>query len=93
MLKDPLVRRFISASFFAGTFVWVAVVFFDVETNVVRVFLVLSVVFVLIMVFAGLLLSPLVSLFNRKPPLLAKLAEDEAIPTPEAKVSPEDRPS
>lgn len=92
MLKDPLIRRFISASFFAAAFVWVAVTYFDVETEVVWVFLVFSVVFVIIMVFAGLILAPLVSLFNRKPPMLAKL-EKEGIEE-NAETSPsEDRSS
>ncbi len=36
-INDPLVRRFISATFFASAFVWVAVEFYDVEVEVDRV--------------------------------------------------------
>ncbi len=93
MFKDPLIRRFISASLFAGAFVWVAVVFFDVETEVVWVFLILSVVFVLMMVFAGLILAPIVSLFNRRPPLLGSLEKGEEGTEDSEEISSEDRSS
>ena len=78
-MKDPLVRRFISASCFATAFVWVAVYFFDVETEVVQVLFAFSVIFVLGLIFVGLLLTPLISLFRREPTLLSKIQEGEEI--------------
>lgn len=66
LLKDPLIRRFISAAFFAGAFVWVAVYFFDVDVEVVRVLFIYSVGFVLLMIFAGLFLAPVLAIFRRK---------------------------
>lgn len=66
LFRDPLVRRFISAAFFAAAFVWVAIVFFDVETEVVRVLFIYSVGLVLLMVLAALVLFPLVGLFRKK---------------------------
>ena len=65
MFKDPLVRRLISASFFAAAFVWVAVRYFNVETEVVRVLFLLSFVFVGVLMVAGLILFPTVRLFRR----------------------------
>lgn len=62
----------------AGTFVWVAVYFFDVDPDVIWVLLGFCVVFVLGLIVIGLLLAPLIRLVRRKPPLLAKLAEIEA---------------
>ncbi len=61
-----MVRRFISASFFASAFIWVAVSFFDVEIEVVRVLFIYSIGFVLLMIFIGLLLVPFISLFRKK---------------------------
>ena len=73
MFKDPLVRRFISGSAFAGAFVWVAVRYFEVETEVVWVLFGLSFVFVGMMIVVGLILAPAVRLFRAKPSLLSKL--------------------
>jgi hypothetical protein len=73
MLKDPLVRRLISSSAFAGVFVWVAVRYYNVETEVVWVLFGLSFVFVGILIVMGLVLAPAVRLFRRKPSLLSKL--------------------
>jgi hypothetical protein len=73
MLRDPLVRRFISSSVFAGAFVWVAVRYFEVDTEVVWVLFGLSFVFVGILIVVGLVLAPVVRLFRRKPSLLSKL--------------------
>ena len=73
MLKDPLVRRFISSSAFAGAFVWVAVRYFEVDTEVVWVLFELSFVFVGILIVVGLILAPTVRLFRRKSSLLSKL--------------------
>jgi hypothetical protein len=73
MLKDPLVRRFISSSAFAGAFIWVAVRYFEVDTEVVWVLFELSFVFVGILIVVGLILAPTVRLFRRKSSLLSKL--------------------
>ena len=78
-MKDPLVRRFISASCFAAAFVWVTVYFFDVETEVVQVLFTFSVIFVLGLIFVGLLLMPLVKLFRGEPTLLSRIQEGEEI--------------
>lgn len=64
--KDPLVRRFVSGSLFAGAFVWVAVRYFDVDTEVVWVLFVMSFIFVFGMMFVGLALSFLIRLLRRK---------------------------
>jgi hypothetical protein len=86
MLKDPLVRRLISSSAFAGAFVWVAVRYFDVETEVVWVFFGLSFVFVGILIVVGLVLAPAVRIFRRKPSLLSKLeASPDELPELPAK--------
>ena len=76
-LKDPLVRRFISACCFASAFIWVAVYFFDVELQVVRVLFVFSVIFVIGLIFGGLLLAPLIRMFRSEPALLSKLQKRE----------------
>lgn len=73
MIKDPLVRRFISASFFAAAFVWVAVRYFYVDWDVIGVFFGFCVVFVLGSIVIGFILAPVVRLFRRKPPLLTQL--------------------
>jgi hypothetical protein len=61
-----MVRRFISAAFFASAFVWVAVSFFDVETEVVWVFFVYSFGFLVLMMLVGFLFVPVISLFRKK---------------------------
>ena len=61
-----MVRRFISAAFFASAFVWVAVSFFDVETEVVWVFFIYSIGFVILMILVGFLFVPFISLFRKK---------------------------
>lgn len=76
-MRDPLIRRFISGSLFSAAFVWVAVYFFDVETDVVLVLFILSFVFVFALIIVGFLLTPLVRLFRSKPAMLSKIAEDE----------------
>ena len=78
-MKDPLVRRFISASFFSALFIWAAVYFFDVEAEVVRVLFMYSVFFVMGMVFFGLLLTPLIRMFRSETTLLSKLQVGEEV--------------
>ena len=75
-MKDPLIRRFISGTAFAGLFIWVAVYYFDVETEVVKVFFYFSILFVLGLMLVGLVLAPLVRLFRREPTFLSKIDED-----------------
>ena len=77
MIKDPLIRRFISASFFAAAFVWVAVTYFNVEAEVVWVLLIFSVLFVLGMIAIGLAGAPFIRLFRSKSSLLAQIEEHE----------------
>ena len=74
-MKDPLVIRFISASFFSGAFIWVAVYFFDVETEVVKALFIFSLIFVIGLIFVGLTLTPFVRMFRSKPTLLSKLED------------------
>ncbi len=77
MLKDPLVRRFISGSVFSGAFVWVAVRFFEVDTEVVWILFLFSFVFVGGMMAIGLLLAPLIRFFRRDAsPLLSSIDMD-----------------
>lgn len=85
MLKDPLIRRFISASFFAGAFIWVAVRYFEVDTDVVWVLFIMSFVFVGGMMVVGLLVAPLVRLLRRDSPMLGNL--DKQPEEPEARES------
>ena len=89
MLRDPLVRRFISSSVFAGAFVWVAVRYFEVDTEVVWVLFGLSFVFVGALIVVGLVLAPAIRLFRRKPSLLSKLDDlsDELAKPPAQKKS------
>jgi hypothetical protein len=61
-----MVRRFISAAFFASAFVWVAVSFFDVETEVVWVFFVYSIGFVVLMILVGFMFVPFITQFRKK---------------------------
>ncbi len=78
MLKDPLVRRFVSGSCFAGAFVWVAVRFFHVETDVVWVLFVMSFVLVGLMMAAGLIMAPLIRFFRSEPTMLGNLEDASA---------------
>ncbi len=64
--KDPLFRRFVSGSLFAGLFVWVAVRYFHVDVEIVRVLFIFSLMFVACMVCVGFALSFVVKLFRRR---------------------------
>ncbi len=72
LYRDPLFRRFVSAAFFAAAFVWVAVEYFDADTEVIRVLFIYSVGFVVLLVLMALLLFPVVALFRRKPSSLLR---------------------
>ena len=94
MLKDPLFRRLVSSSAFAATFIWVAVRYYNVETEVMWVFLGLSFLFVGILVIIGLMLAPAVRVFRRKPLLLSKLdplSNDETQLSPKEGQGPEEK--
>ena len=47
---DPLIRRFFSGAIFAGAFVWLAIYFFDVETEVIRVLAIMSGLLILLII-------------------------------------------
>ena len=87
VFKDPLIRRFISASFFAAAFVWVAVTYFNVEAEVVWVLLIFSMLFVLGMIMIGFVGAPLVRLFRSKPSLLAQIEEEERKTAADGKIA------
>jgi hypothetical protein len=80
IFSDPLVRRFFSAAFFASAFVWVAVEFFDVEVEVIKVLFIYSVGFILLMVLIGFVLFPFMALFRKK---RSSLLEDATADLPE----------
>ncbi len=61
-------QRFASTLFFAAAFIWVAVSFFDVETEVVYVFFVFSVILVAVAIVTGFLAAPLLRLIRRRKP-------------------------
>ena len=77
LLTDPLFRRFLSGSLFAAVFVWVAVTHFNVETEIVWVFFLLSFVFVGVMIAVGLIVAPMVALLRRKSDFLSSLEQPE----------------
>ena len=65
MFRDPLLVRVLSGGSFAIAFVWVAIYFFDVEVEVVKVLALMSVIFVGGMIAIGLILSVLLRLLRR----------------------------
>jgi hypothetical protein len=52
--------------FFAGAFIWVAIRFFQVDVEVVYVFLIMSMIFVAGMIALGLVFSVLLRLLRRR---------------------------
>jgi len=66
LFKDPLFRSFLSGTLFAASFVFVAVYFFDVDTEIVTTFFILSFIFVGSMIIVGLVLAPFITLLRRK---------------------------
>ena len=59
-------KRFLSSLFFSVAFIWVAVVFFEVDTEVVYVLFVLSLMLVGMAIIAGLFIAPLVKMIRRR---------------------------
>ena len=62
---DPLVRRFIFASLFAGAFVWVAVDSFHVDREIVWEFFLLSIALVVVAIGLALLVALSVHLLRK----------------------------
>ena len=78
-LTDPLFRRFLFGSLFAAVFVWVAVTHFNVETEIVWVFFLLSFIFIGAMIAIGLVLAPMVTLLRRKSDFLSSLEQPKKV--------------
>ena len=77
-LKDPLVRRTLTATLFAVAFVWVAVRWFDVDTNVVWVFAILTLMFIAGLIALGFLFSFVLHWFmRRRNGMLREIEEQE----------------
>ncbi|MCB1692019.1 MAG: hypothetical protein KDI19_04590 [Pseudomonadales bacterium] len=79
--RDPLVRRFVSGSAFAAAFIYVAVRFFDVDWEVVKVFVIFSILFVIGLIVLGFFGSIVLALIRRMrgrhaESLLDRLPED-----------------
>jgi len=66
VFKDPLYIRILSGLVFAGAFVWVAVRFFNVDVEVIWVFLIMSFIFVFGLIVLGLIFSVLLRLLRRR---------------------------
>jgi hypothetical protein len=64
--KDPLYIRILSGMFFAGAFIWVAIRYFQVDVDVIYVFLIMSVIFVAGMIVLGLVFSVILRLLRRR---------------------------
>ena len=61
------VTRFLSSLLFSGAFIWVAVAFFDVETEVVYVLFIFSLILIGVAIVTGLLISPLLRKILQRP--------------------------
>lgn len=61
------VTRFLSSLLFSGAFIWVAVAFFDVETEVVYVLFIFSLILIGAAIVTGLLISPLLRKILQRP--------------------------
>lgn len=62
---DPLVRRFLAASLFAGAFVWVAIDSFHVDSEVVLEFFLLSIAMVLLLMGLAFLFALFLQLVRK----------------------------
>ncbi len=65
IFTDPLIRRFLSGTLFAVAFVWLAIYFFDVETEVLRVLAIMSGLLVLLLIGVAFIFSFVVKFFRR----------------------------
>ena len=70
--SDPLSRNLCSGSLFTISFIWAAIHFFGVESEIIKTFLVLTFLFVAVMMLVGLILFPLILLFRKKKPIFLK---------------------
>ncbi len=61
------VPRFLSSLLFSSAFIWVAVEFFDVETEVVYVLFIFSLMMIGAAIVTGLLISPLLRKILQRP--------------------------
>ena len=57
IFTDPLIRRFLSGALFAGAFIWLAIYFFDVETEVLRVLAIMSGLLVILLIGLAFIFS------------------------------------
>lgn len=66
--------RLLSTVFFACAFIWVAIEFFDVDIEVMKVLFIYSLMFVVLLILTGVIFSPVVGFFrrSRKSSLLEK---------------------
>jgi len=62
---DPLVRRFIAASLFAGAFVWVAIDSFHVDSEVVLEYFLLSIALIVGLIGLAFLFALFVHLMRK----------------------------
>lgn len=65
-ISEGRIKRFLSSLFFSVAFIWVAVVFFEVDTEVVYVLFVLSLMMVGGAMAAGLMISPMIKRVRRR---------------------------
>ena len=78
--QEITVTRLLSTVFFASAFIWVAIEFFDVDIEVMKVLFIYSLVFVVLLILTGLVFSPVVRLFrrSRKSSLLEKASTESS---------------
>jgi hypothetical protein len=80
IVRDPLVRRLLSGSLFAFAFIWTAVRYFEVETEVVWVLFVFSLIFVAGLIALGFVFSFLIRVMRPKGGgLLDKIDDEEPL--------------
>jgi hypothetical protein len=63
--KEIAMIRLLSTAFFASAFIWVAVSFFDVDIEVMKVLFIYSLIFVVLLMLTGLVFSPILGFFRR----------------------------
>ena len=64
--SDPLIRNLCSGSLFAVTFIWAAINFFGVDLEIIKTFLLLSLLFVAAMILIGFIFFPLILLLRKE---------------------------
>lgn len=82
-----------SASLFTGAFIWMAITAYDVDSEEIKVFLVMSFLVLGVVIVAGLLFALILFLLRRSRRSDGLLAEIEAIERETANAkSPEEKP-